>query len=62
MNLAPQLPSTRMDISSALKSLRNATIKDLQNHKIEAVAAFREIEARLGGFESPESVISFLDP
>ncbi|KAF3006193.1 hypothetical protein E8E15_001193 [Penicillium rubens] len=41
-----------MDISSALKSLRNATTKDLQNHKIEAVAAFREIEARLGGFES----------
>jgi hypothetical protein len=51
-----------MDISSALKSLRNATTKDLQNHKIEAVAAFREIEARLGGFESLQLVILFLDP
>ncbi|OQD97599.1 hypothetical protein PENSOL_c011G05436, partial [Penicillium solitum] len=40
-----------MDILSALETLRNASTKDLQNHKIEATAAFREIEARLGGFE-----------
>ncbi|KAJ9491409.1 hypothetical protein VN97_g1839 [Penicillium thymicola] len=41
-----------MDISSALELLRNAPAQALQNHRNEAVAACREIEARLRDFDS----------
>ena len=43
-----------MDIPSALELLRNAPTQVLQHHRNEAVAAFREIEARLRGYDSNE--------
>lgn len=44
-----------MNISSALEIIRNAPPQVLQNHKHEAIEAFREIEARLRELDSPES-------
>ncbi|KAJ5195766.1 hypothetical protein N7449_006245 [Penicillium cf. viridicatum] len=41
-----------MDISLALKVLRNAPPQALQNHRQEAIEAFRDIEARLRELDS----------
>lgn len=48
-----------MDISSALELLRNAPTEALRIHKTEAFSAFREIEERLRGRESPQSGLPF---
>lgn len=47
-----QSPSSTMDISLALKVLRNAPPQALQNHRQEAIEAFRDIEARLRELDS----------
>lgn len=44
-----------MDISLALEVLRNAPPEALQNHRHEAIEAFRDIEARLNELDFPES-------
>ncbi|KAJ5288447.1 hypothetical protein PENANT_c097G09887 [Penicillium antarcticum] len=44
-----------MDISLALEVLRNAPPEALQNHRQEAIEAFRDIEARLNELDFPES-------
>jgi hypothetical protein len=44
-----------MDISLALEVLRNAPPEALQNHRQEAIEAFRDIEARLKELDFPES-------
>jgi hypothetical protein len=48
------LLSNVMDISLALETLRNAPTQALRDHRNEAVAAFREIEARLKDVCSPQ--------
>ena len=46
--------SSIMNISLALETLRNAPSEDLRDHINEAVATFREIEARLKDVCSPQ--------